>query len=77
MFHFKEVVEVSARVFSSSSVYVGRQDVRCSEGISMCLVTALVEEFISEVPNWYRFEVLDEDMTKFIRGERFCFNLYI
>ena len=34
----------------------------------MCLVTALVEEFISEVPNWYRFEVLDEDMTKFIRG---------
>lgn len=44
----------------------------------MCLVTALVEELISEVPNWYRFEVLDEDMTKFIRGGvRFCFNLYI
>lgn len=43
----------------------------------MCLVTALVEEFISEVPNWYRFEVLDEDMTRFIRGLRFCFNLYI
>ena len=43
----------------------------------MCLVTALVEEFISEVPNWYRFEVLDEDMTKFIRVVRFCFNLYI
>lgn len=34
----------------------------------MCLATVLAEECISEVVNWYAFQVLVQDMTKFCAG---------